>query len=208
MTSGVYIAFEGIEGCGKTTQTEALVSWLSARHPLTVTTRETGGTAIGQRIRDVLHDVANTHLDPIAEALLIAGDRAQHRAEVLDPALSSGRHVISDRSVYSSLAYQGYGRNLPLDMVRRVNDWALTGRWPDLVILLDVPHDFAMQRLGSRDLDRFEIEDVAFFQRVANGFRAMAELDPEHWLVVDGRGDPDDIASTIRRAVNDRLHLV
>lgn len=207
MTSGVYIAFEGIEGCGKTTQTEALATWLSAEHPLTVTTRETGGTDIGQRIRDVLHDVANTHLDSIAEALLIAGDRAQHRAEVLVPALTAGRHVISDRSVYSSLAYQGYGRNLPLDMVRRVNDWALAGRWPDLVILLDVPHDSAMQRLSSRDLDRFEIEDVAFFERVANGFRAMAELDPEHWLVVDGRGSPAEIAEVVRAGVTERLGL-
>lgn len=207
MTSGVYIAFEGIEGCGKTTQTEALATWLRPAFPGIVTTRETGGTAIGQRIRDVLHDVANTHLDPIAEALLIAGDRAQHRAEVLVPALSSGRHVISDRSVYSSLAYQGYGRNLPLDMVRRVNDWALAGRWPDLVILLDVPHDFAMQRLTSRDLDRFEIEDVAFFERVANGFRTMAELDPEHWLVVDGRGSPTEIAEVVRAGVTERLGL-
>lgn len=207
MTSGVYIAFEGIEGCGKTTQTEALATWLRPALPGIVTTRETGGTAIGQRIRDVLHDVANTHLDPIAEALLIAGDRAQHRAEVLAPALSSGRHVISDRSVYSSLAYQGYGRNLPLDMVRRVNDWALAGRWPDLVILLDVPHDFAMQRLTSRDLDRFEIEDVAFFERVANGFRTMAELDPEHWLVVDGRGSPTEIAEVVRAGVTERLGL-
>lgn len=207
MTSGVYIAFEGIEGCGKTTQTEALAAWFGTTHPGTVTTRETGGTAIGQRIRDVLHDVANTHLDPIAEALLIAGDRAQHRAEVLVPALASGRHVISDRSVYSSLAYQGYGRSLPLDMVRQVNDWALAGCWPDLVILLDIPHDFAMQRLASRALDRFEIEDVAFFERVANGFRAMADLDPGHWLVVDGSGSPTEIAAVVRAGVTERLGL-
>lgn len=207
MTSGLYIAFEGIEGCGKTTQTEALAAWLRSSHPHTVTTRETGGTAIGQRIRDVLHDVANTHLDPVAEALLIAGDRAQHRAEVLAPALRSGRHVVSDRSVYSTLAYQGYGRNLPIDMVRQVNDWALDGIWPDLVILLEVPHDHAMERLQSRQLDRFESEDDVFFERVARGFRAMAEADPEHWLVVDGRGEPEAIATAVQDGVSTRLHL-
>lgn len=207
MTSGLYIAFEGIEGCGKTTQTEALAAWLRIAHPLTVTTRETGGTAIGQRIRDVLHDVANTHLDPVAEALLIAGDRAQHRAEVLAPALTSGKHVVSDRSVYSTLAYQGYGRDLPFDMVRQVNDWALAGIWPDLVILLEVPHDFAMDRLRSRALDRFENEDEAFFARVARGFRTMAEADPGHWLIVDGRGAPDVIATAVRDGVAARLNL-
>lgn len=207
MTPGLYIAFEGIEGCGKTTQTEALAAWLRVAHPHTVTTRETGGTAIGQRIRDVLHDVANTHLDPVAEALLIAGDRAQHRAEVLAPALTSGKHVVSDRSVYSTLAYQGYGRDLPLDTVRLVNDWALAGIWPDLVILLEVPHDYAMERLQSRPLDRFENENDVFFERVARGFRAMADADPDHWLIVDGCGSPDVIASTVRDGVSARLNL-
>lgn len=207
MTSGLYIAFEGIEGCGKTTQTEALAAWLRTSFPHTVTTRETGGTAIGQRIRDVLHDVANTHLDPVAEALLIAGDRAQHRAEILAPALTSGKHVVSDRSVYSTLAYQGYGRDLPIDMVRRVNDWALAGIWPDLVILLEVPHDYAMERLRSRPLDRFENENEVFFERVARGFRAMADADPDHWLIVDGRGAPDVIAEAVRDGVSTRLNL-
>lgn len=204
---GFYIAFEGIEGCGKTTQTLALVESLRTSHAQVILTRETGGTAIGQQIRDVLHDVTNTHLDPVAEALLIAGDRAQHRAEILDPALLAGRHVVSDRSVYSTLAYQGYGRNLPLAMVRQVNDWALAGRWPDLVILLEVDHGPAMERLRSRALDRFENEDEAFFRRVSEGFRAMAEQDPDHWLVVNGQGSPTDIAREIREGVADRLGL-
>ena len=138
MKTPVYIAFEGIEGCGKTTQASRLVASLRLLDAGSVLTRETGGTDIGARIREVLHDTANTHLDPIAESLLIAGDRAQHRAEVLAPALSAGHHVVSDRSVYSSIAYQGYGRQLPLDTVRTVNDWALQSRWPDLVVLLDV----------------------------------------------------------------------
>jgi dTMP kinase len=204
---GFYIAFEGIEGCGKTTQTLALVESLRTSHSQVVLTRETGGTAIGQQIRDVLHDVTNTHLDPVAEALLIAGDRAQHRAEILDPALLAGRHVVSDRSVYSTLAYQGYGRDLPLAMVRQVNDWALAGRWPDLVILLEVDHGPAMERLRSRALDRFENEDEEFFRRVSEGFKTMALQDPDHWLVVNGQGSPTDIAREIRQGVADRLGL-
>ncbi|MFZ9156793.1 MAG: dTMP kinase [Ilumatobacteraceae bacterium] len=207
MTSAFYIAFEGIEGCGKSTQSRSLVDALRADGMKVTATRETGGTTIGARIREVLHDTANTHLDPVAEALLIAGDRAQHRAEVLAPALARGEHVVSDRSVYSTLAYQGYGRRLPLSTVRAVNDWALDSRWPDLVVLLDVPHEHAMARLSHRDLDRFERENDAFFVRVRDGFHAMAADDPSHWCIVDGSGEPSVIADTVRATVRDRLGI-
>ena len=207
MSAPTYIAFEGIEGCGKSTQAHILFESLSTLPAGAVLTRETGGTAIGARIREVLHDTANTHLDAVAEALLIAGDRAQHRAEVLAPALAAGHHVVSDRSVYSTIAYQGYGRRLPLETVRSVNDWALASRWPDLVVLLDVPHDSAMARLTHRDLDRFEREDDAFFVRVRDGFHAMAANDPDRWVVVDGTGDPAAIATVVRSAVRERLGI-
>lgn len=203
MTSpGRYIALEGIEGCGKSTQAVRLAEALGA-----VLTRETGGTRIGERIRDVLHDPANTHLSPMAEALLIAGDRAQHRAEVLSPHLSAGRTVVSDRSVYSSLAYQGYGRQLDLTAVRQINDWALGRRWPDLVILIDIEHDEALSRLAHRDLDRFEREDHEFFRRIIDGFRAMAAADPTRWLVVDGTLAVDELAGLIRQHVRSTLSL-
>lgn len=205
MSSPVYIAFEGIEGCGKSTQARLLFEALASTPASAVLTRETGGTDIGARIREVLHDTANTHLDPVAEALLIAGDRAQHRAEVIAPALAAGHHLVSDRSVYSSIAYQGYGRLLPLATVRTVNDWALQGRWPDLVILLDVSHEHAMSRLTHRSLDRFEQEDREFFRRVRDGFHTMATDDPGHWVVIDGAADVDTIASAVREAVRDRL---
>lgn len=169
-----------------------------------VSTRETGGTAIGARIRDVLHDPANTHLDPIAEALLIAGDRAQHRAEVLSPAVAAGRLIVSDRSVHSTIAYQGYGRQLPLDMVRTVNNWALDGLWPNLVVLLDITHEEAMRRLRSRHLDRFEQEDEFFFRRVRDGFLLMAANDPAHWLVIDGSKSQSDIAEQVWTEVRSR----
>ena len=201
-TTAHYIAFEGIEGCGKSTQASRLAADIGA-----VLTRETGGTQIGERIRDVLHDPANTHLSSVAEALLIAGDRAQHYAEVLEPNLSAGRHVVSDRSVYSSIAYQGFGRGLDLEQVRAVNRWAIQDRWPDLVVLLDMDHATAMSRIGDRSLDRFEREEAKFFQRIVEGFRTMASEDPEHWVVLDGNQQTDVIADRVRSIVRDRFGL-
>ena len=138
MGKAVYIAFEGAEGCGKSTQARKLAEAIGA-----VSTQETGGTAIGRRLREILHDTSVTYLDDHAETLIVAADRAQHLAEVVRPALAAGRHVVSDRSVYSSLAYQGYGRGLPVDEVRTINAWAVGDSWPDLVVLLTVPDEFA-----------------------------------------------------------------
>lgn len=201
-TTAHYIAFEGIEGCGKSTQASRLAADIGA-----VLTRETGGTQIGARIRDVLHDPDNTHLSPVAETLLIAGDRAQHYAEVLEPNLSAGRHVVSDRSVYSSIAYQGYGRALDLEQVQSVNRWAIHDRWPDLVVLLDIDHTTAMARIGDRSLDRFEREEAGFFQRIVEGFRTMAREDPNRWIVLDGDQQPDVIADRVRSIVRERFGL-
>lgn len=167
-------------------------------------TRETGGTAIGQRIRAILHDTAVTDLADRAEALLTAADRAQHLEQVVLPALAGGRHVVSDRSVHSSLAYQGYGRELPVDEVRRINDWAIAGRWPDLVLLLDVDPAHLAARMVGRELDRFERESDAFHQRVIDGFRRMAAADPERWVVVDGNGTPDEVERAVRAVVRER----
>ncbi len=200
VTRGVYIALEGPEGSGKSTQAAALASALDA-----VLTRETGGTDIGLRIRAILHDVESTALVARAEALLTAADRAQHLAEVVEPALHAGRHVVSDRSVYSALAYQGYGRELDIDEIRRLNDWAVGGCWPELVVLLDADPAVLAARLDGRELDRFEREDEAFHQRVSDGFRAMAAGDAAHWVVVDGGGDADEVTARVRAAVRERL---
>jgi dTMP kinase len=200
MSPPVYVALEGPEGCGKSTQARRLAVALGA-----VETRETGGTKVGGRLREILHDIAVTDLDARAEALIIAADRAQHMSQVVRPALDAGRHVVSDRSVWSTLAYQGYGRGLPLDDLRRLNDWALRGTWPSLVVLLDVPESTLADRLARRHLDRFEREDAAFHDRVRAGFADMARDDPSHWVVLDASAPEADVAATVRAAVHDRL---
>ena len=202
MSTPVYIAFEGAEGCGKSTQARVLAAAIDAVH-----TRETGGTSIGARLREILHDVDVTDLDDRAEALITAADRAQHLAQVVRPALASGRHVVSDRSVYSTLAYQGYGRELPLDDLRSINDWATAGMWPQLVILLTVSAETAARRMGKRELDRFEREGDAFHQRVAAGFAAMAAAENERWVVIDADRPADEVSRDIREAVRERLGL-
>jgi dTMP kinase len=202
MTTGRYIAFEGSEGCGKSTHAARLAQTLDA-----VLTRETGGTAIGQRIRTILHDTAVTNLSDRAEALLAAADRAQHIDEVVAPALAAGRHVVSDRSVYSTLAYQGYGRGLPLHEVRHINEWAVDGHWPHLVLLLDAAPEVLERRMRGRQLDRFEQEGERFHQRVRDGFREMADLEPDRWVVIDGGQTLEQVSIAVRRAVTERLGL-
>lgn len=202
MSRGRYIAFEGAEGCGKSTHAARLAEALGA-----VLTRETGGTPIGRRIREILHDTSVTDLAPRAEALLAAADRAQHITEVVEPALSAGHHVVSDRTVYSTLAYQGYGRGLPLDDVRSINDWAVRGIWPELVLLMEIPLAEQERRLAKRTLDRFEQEDGGFHQRVREGFRALADAEPERWVVIDATMSRDEVAAAVRSAVRDRLGI-
>lgn len=198
--TGRFIVFEGGEGCGKSTQASLLAASLDA-----LLTREPGGTVIGSAIRALLLDPATVGLDPVAEALLMAADRAQHLAEVVRPTLASGRHVVSDRFVGSSVAYQGHGRELG-DLVAELNRPVVGATQPDLVVLLDVAADVAAGRLD-RDLDRFEQEDGGFHARVRAGFRSQADADPDRWVVVDGARPVDDVAAAVRAVVRDRLQL-
>ena len=202
MNRGKYIAFEGLEGCGKSTHVTRLAESLNA-----VATREPGGTEIGAALRATMLDAKNTSLSPRSEALMMAADRAQHIEQVVLPAIEGGRHVVSDRSVYSSLAYQGYGRQLDVDVLREFNRWAIQDTWPDLVIYIDVSLDILLERLKKRELDRFEREDRAFFERIAQGFKEMAAQEPERWVVVDGTPPKDELEVTIRRAVTERLGI-
>ncbi len=194
-----YIAFEGAEGCGKSTQAARLATSIGA-----VLTRETGGTDIGVRLRALLHDTSIDNLHPRAEALIAAADRAQHIAEVVRPALDAGRSVVSDRSVYSSLAYQGYGRELDIDEIRHLNEWGTGGIWPSTVVFLDTPDEVIAERMSRRDLDRFEAAGEAFHARVLAGFRTMADADPAHWVTVQAVGSVERVADDIRRALDER----
>ena len=202
MTTARYIAFEGLEGCGKSTHVTRLAAALGA-----VATREPGGTTIGASLRATMIDASNTMLSPRAEALLMAADRAQHLDELVTPALQRGQHVVSDRSAYSSLAYQGYGRQLDLAMLKQFNSWAIGNRWPDLVVYIDVSLDILLERLKKRELDRFEREDRSFFERIAHGFNEMAKAEPDRWLIVDGTPPKDELAATILREVTSRLNI-
>ncbi len=198
---GCFVAFEGGEACGKSTQAALLAEALGA-----VLTREPGGTAVGARLRALVLDPATEGLVPRAEALIMAADRAQHVAEVVEPALAAGRHVVTDRFAGSSIAYQGHGRGLPVAEVRALSEWATGGVWPDLVLLLDVPGEVAERRLGAAR-DRMESEPVDFHAAVLAGFRLQAEAEPERWAVVDGTGSVAEVAAAVRAVVVERLQL-
>lgn len=191
-----YTAFEGAEGCGKSTQAARYAESIGA-----LLTRETGGTPIGGRLREILHDTSVHNMAPRAEALIAAADRAQHIDEVVRPALEAGRTVVSDRSVYSTLAYQGHGRQLDVARVRDVNEWATGGLWPDVVVFLDTPDDVIAERMSRRNLDRFEAAGREFHDRVIEGFREMAAADPQRWITVSAVGSIGDVAAQIDAAL-------
>ncbi|MCW2898390.1 MAG: thymidylate kinase [Streptosporangiaceae bacterium] len=200
---GMLIAFEGGEGAGKTTQARLVAIWLRDHGYDVVTTQEPGATKVGMRLRAILLDKETTGLSPRAETLLYAADRANHVATVIQPALRRGAIVITDRYVDSSLAYQGYGRDLPVDEIAEVNTWATGGLVPDLTVVLDVPPEVGLGRFAS-PADRIESEPQEFHQRVRRGFRTLAEAEPHRYLVIDaGRPQP-----AITREIQDRIREI
>ena len=205
MSRGHFIVFEGGEGTGKSTQAARLAARLDA-----LLTREPGGTGLGSDIRNLVLSASgdggasDRRVSDRAEALLMAADRAQHVDEVIEPALAAGRHVVCDRFIGSSVAYQGYGRGLDIDIVRAVSGWAAGGLWPDLVIVLTVPRDESERRTGGAR-DRIEAAGDAFHERVARGFLEQAEDEPDTWVVVDGTGSPDEVEERVLDAVADVL---
>ncbi len=203
---GVFIAFEGGEGVGKTTQVMRLSEWLNDRDIPVAVTYEPGATEIGQRVRSILLGGPAESLSARAEALLFAADRAQHVDTVIRPALDAGVVVISDRYVDSSLAYQGAGRALPLDEIRRLSRWATEGLVPDLTVLLDMDPAAGLARAGKRSAaDRMEQESLDFHNRVRQAFRVFAEEKPQRYLVVDATYPPDKVAEIIRDQVGHLL---
>lgn len=188
-----YIAFEGLDGCGKSTQSRLLSAALDAVH-----TFEPGGHAMGAAFRAALLD-GDTPVHAAAETLLFAADRAQHVSEIVRPALAAGRHVVSDRSVWSSVAYQGYGRGMPIDDILRINRFAVGACFPDIVVYLRTTPRIAAGRAGR---DRIERSGGAFFEAVAAGFETLAST--HGWIVIE-HDTVDAVAAAVRRAVDDVL---
>ena len=193
---GHLIAFEGGEGCGKSTQAARLATELGA-----ILTREPGGTDAGRRIRSIVLDADLAGLDVRAEALLLLADRAQHVAEVVRPALDRGVDVVTDRFAGSTLAYQGWGRGLDVGELERLSAWAAGGLQPDLVMLLEVDPEVAAERLHGSP-DRMEQAGTEFHRRVGDGYRALAAASPEVWAAVDGSGTVDEVAARVGAAVD------
>jgi dTMP kinase len=206
--SGFFVVFEGGEGAGKSTQMNAFVSWLGAQGVDVVTTREPGGTPIGDRIRSILLDVDSRGMDAHTEALLYAADRAQHAAEVIKPALESGKVVVSDRYIDSSLAYQGMGRGLGMDQIFRISEWATGGLVPDLVIYLSIDPQEGLERAGDEP-DRMESESEEFHARVNAAYLELSQKFPGRFVVLDASGSKEDVHSRVvaeyQRHAPDRL---
>jgi dTMP kinase len=201
---GVFIAFEGGEGAGKTTQARLAAIWLRDHGYDVITTHEPGATKIGMRLRAMLLDRDTTGLSDRAESLLYAADRADHVANVIRPALERGAIVVSDRYLDSSLAYQGYGRRQPVGDIARVNAWATGGLLPDLTVLLEVPPADGLRRL-SAPADRIESEPQEFHERVQAGFRALAEADPDRYLVLDASRPQAELSREIQYRIREIL---
>jgi len=192
---GVFIAFEGGEGTGKSTQSKLLKKWLEQEGEEVVLSREPGGTDLGQGLRKILLGHETGAISPRAEALLYAADRAHHVFSTIRPALDRGDVVITDRYFDSSIAYQGAGRVLQPNEVARISRWATESLFPTLTIIIDQPAEIGLARLKS--LDRLEAEPLAFHERVRNEYLQIASLDPERYLIVDGTQSIDDIHEEI-----------
>jgi len=199
--TGHFIAFEGGEGSGKSTQARRLAERLGTRALLTF---EPGDSELGAEVRRIVLDSPDLDITPHAEALLMAADRAQHVAEVIEPALAAGRTVICDRFAGSSIAYQGHGRQLPAGEVEQLSRWATQDRWPDLVVLLEVSPDVGVRRLR-HSRDRLESAGDAFHRRVHDGYLLQAMEDPDRWAIVDGSGSADDVAAAVWEIVSIRF---
>jgi dTMP kinase len=209
MRRGLFVTFEGSEGCGKSTQIRRLSAWLrDTGHPC-LTTREPGGTPAGDRMRDLLQHAPEGHgLVPEAELFLFAASRAQHVREVIRPALERGEVVISDRFHDSTAVYQGVARQLDPQMTRTVNGFAIGDTLPDITFLLDMDAGEAHHRIAKRDrpADRMESEPLAFYEAVRRGYLRAAADEPARFVVLDATQPEEHLASEIRGVLSDKFH--
>lgn len=207
MDNVMFITFEGPEGSGKSTQIRLLAEFLRARGLSVEVVREPGGTPIGDQVRHVLHDTANTAMSPEAEVLLYSASRAQLVSQRIRPSLAAGRIVLCDRYADSTMAYQGYGRGLDLGMLAALTEIATGGLKPDLTLLLDldVSAGLSRRRVRGEEMNRLDLEAVAFHERVREGYRLLANADPERWVRIQADRPVDVVATDIREAVLARL---
>lgn len=204
MTRGRFLSFEGGEGSGKSVQAKILTDLLQGRGVDVILTREPGGTAAGERIREILLHAQEIALSPEAQVLLYSSARAQNVREVIRPAIEAGTVVIADRFFDSTMAYQGYGHGVSLDRIREVTALACEDVIPDRTFLLDIPVHVGLGRSGWRaqsKWDRFEVLDAAFHERVRQGYAQLAAAEPRRWVVIDAARDESSIAGEVRREV-------
>lgn len=202
----LFVSFEGGEGCGKSTQARALYRRLLEAGIPAIAIHEPGSTSLGREVRRFLKRPTMAEISPLAELFLVAASRAQLVAEVIRPTLKEGTTVVCDRYSDSTVAYQGYGRQIDLGVVKAVNDIATRGLVPDLTILLDIPVDVGLSRKKQASRDRFEREDVSFHRRVREGYLQMATADPQRWLVVAGTLSRLEIRHRVWARVKPLLH--
>ncbi|KKS84850.1 MAG: Thymidylate kinase [Candidatus Gottesmanbacteria bacterium GW2011_GWA1_43_11] len=207
MKKGLFITFEGGEGAGKSIQVEILASHLHEQGYDVTVTREPGGTRIGEQIRTITHDPENVDLTPVTEAYLMAAARAQHVEQIIFPSLENGKIVVCDRYVYSSIAYQGYGRQLGGEKIQKLNDLAINGAIPDLVFFLDVPVETGQKRRRTaiKVKDRLDLQQKEFYARVHEGYRQLAKKYADLFVVVDGTQSIESVALKVWDVVKSRL---
>ena len=208
----MFITFEGIEGCGKTTQARRLVAHLKSTGIDALLTLEPGGTTLGRKIRGILLDASNEHLPALAELFLYEADRSIHVTSVIKPALEAGQWVVCDRFFDATTVYQGYARGLDVKMIQSLNEEAAQEMTPDMTLLIDCPVEVGIERAIRRNKreqqegqDRFEREQMAFHHRVKEGYLHMARKEPERFVVVDGTSSEDELEALIFSAV--RPHI-
>ena len=199
MSRGLFISFEGTDGSGKSTQYRLFADFLRQQGCEVVTTREPGGTPISEKIRNIILDPDNTEMDDMTEALLFAAGRAQHVAQLIRPSVEEGKIVLCDRFMDSSIAYQGYARGLG-DCVRIINEYAVAGMQPDLTFLLDLPPQAGRQRnVKAGKADRLEKQAMEFHNKVYEGYKKLAEIYSDRFIVIDASGSIEEVQEEIRR---------
>jgi len=204
----MFITFEGSEGCGKTSQIPVLADYLRQEDYKVMATREPGGTAIGEQVRLILGDVANTEMHKRTETLLFQASRAQLVEQVIRPRLEKGEIVLCDRYGDSTLAYQGYGRQEDLGQLLTLVNFATGGLRPDLTLLLDINVEVGLRRRAQGgEWNRLDALDLTFYQRVRQGYLEMARSEPQRWVVIDAGGSFEQVQTAIRRVVLERVRV-